>query len=139
MDFIFCLPIIFGCPTKIKPDGDQSPRICPRCNNASVTSAKSRLWFELCFVPLIPMQSKRIWMCSICQWSVPLQQGWEPAIPGGDFQPGRPWQQQPPVGYMNAPSGHMGPPPNTYQPGYQPGYLNQTHMNQGQKPEGPAN
>ncbi|OSX65179.1 hypothetical protein POSPLADRAFT_1038968 [Postia placenta MAD-698-R-SB12] len=120
MDFIFCLPIIFGCPTRIKPDGDQTPRVCPRCNNASVTSAKSRLWFELCWVPLIPMRSERVWMCSICQWRVPIQPGWEPAVPNYNFQPGRPNQWQPP------PSGYMAPPPNAYQPGYQPGYTSET-------------
>lgn len=86
-----------GCTTTISPDGDQQPRICPRCHNggvyfhyicprftatsdllsrsAAVVSAKSRNWFEVCFVPLIPMNSKHVWMCSICQWSVPLQQG----------------------------------------------------------------
>ncbi|KAH9951306.1 hypothetical protein B0H21DRAFT_718393 [Amylocystis lapponica] len=130
MDFIFCLPIIFGCPTKVKPDADQPPRICPRCNNAAVYSAKSRLWFELCFVPLIPMKAKHVWICSICQWSVPLQQGWEPAVPGYGFQPGRGGVQQ------GAPSGYMPPPSGGYQPGYQPGYIDQNHAGQGQKPEG---
>ncbi|EIM90200.1 uncharacterized protein STEHIDRAFT_145330 [Stereum hirsutum FP-91666 SS1] len=101
MDFIFCLPILFGCPTKIKPDGDQTPRVCPRCHNVSVIRAKSRTWFELCFIPLIPMTSKHIWVCSICQWSVPLQQGWEPQLPGG----GGYYHQQP------------------QQPNYQPAYF----------------
>ncbi|GBE82351.1 hypothetical protein BKA93DRAFT_760614 [Sparassis latifolia] len=131
MDFFFCVPIIFGCPTKIKPEGDQTPRICPRCNNASVHSAKSRLWFELCFVPLIPMSSKRVWVCTICQWNLPIQPGWEPAVPGYGFQRGEGsnWQQAPPSAYMN-------PPPNVYQQSYQPGYADPT-INQGQKPERP--
>ncbi|KIM87569.1 hypothetical protein PILCRDRAFT_815127 [Piloderma croceum F 1598] len=101
MDFFFCIPIMFGCTTKIKPDGDQPARVCPRCHNASVISANSRNWFELCFVPLVPMSSKHIWMCSICQWNVPLQQGWEPPVAG--------FQQQGPQGVH----------------GYQPTYLNQ--------------
>ncbi|GBE79097.1 hypothetical protein SCP_0202940 [Sparassis crispa] len=122
-----CLPIFFGCPTRIKPEGNQTPRICPRCGNASVHSAKSRLWFELYFIPLIPLSSKRIWICSICQWSIPMEAGWEP---GYDFQRGgvSNWQVPPPSGYIN-------PPPNPYQQGYQPGYIDYA-VNQGQKPEG---
>ncbi|EMD38492.1 hypothetical protein CERSUDRAFT_82757 [Gelatoporia subvermispora B] len=118
MDFLFCIPIVFGCPTKIKPEGDQSPRICPRCHNASVCSAKSRTWFELCWVPLVPMRSKHIWICSICQWSLPKQvgqqQNWEPAMPGYHSQPGGQgvWQSDPTPSH----------PPSNYQPGYQPAY-----------------
>ncbi|KAH9934815.1 uncharacterized protein B0H18DRAFT_869216, partial [Fomitopsis serialis] len=119
-----------GCPTKIKPDGDQTPRICPRCNNVSVTSAKSRLWFELCWIPLIPMKSNHIWMCSICQWNIPLQSNWEPARPGGNFQPGGRGVFQP-----GPQSGNINLPPNNYQPGYQPGYISHDH-HAGQK--GPA-
>ncbi|KAI0736951.1 hypothetical protein C8Q72DRAFT_34267 [Fomitopsis betulina] len=123
MDLIFCIPMIFGCTTKINADGDQTPRICPRCNNASVTSAKSRLWFELCWVPLIPMKSQRIWTCSICQWNVPLQQNWEPALPMGNFQPGGRGTDQ--AGPFPPPSGYGNLPPGGYQPGYQPSYLGQ--------------
>ncbi|KAG2061213.1 hypothetical protein BDR06DRAFT_924787 [Suillus hirtellus] len=80
MDFFFCLPIIFGCPTKIKPEGNQGARICPRCHNAAMFTAKSRTWFELCFVPLIPLNSKHVWMCGICQLQVNVQPGWEPQV-----------------------------------------------------------
>ncbi|KAA1474872.1 hypothetical protein DENSPDRAFT_841533 [Dentipellis sp. KUC8613] len=122
MDFFFCLPIFFGCPTKIKPEGDQTPRVCPRCHNASVMSAKSRTWFELCFIPLVPMRAQHIWICGICQWSVPLQPGWEPVVPNAGYVhpnagggarglggpgPGSPWAQ--------AQGG--------FQPGYQPAYF----------------
>ncbi|KAJ3483339.1 hypothetical protein NLI96_g6391 [Meripilus lineatus] len=100
MDLFFCIPIIFGCPTKIKPEGDPTPRICPRCHNVAVQRAKSRTWFELCFVPLIPMGSKHIWICSICQWSVPLQPNWEP--------------QQANFGYQGPPYGVAGPPPRPH-------------------------
>ncbi|KAH9854111.1 hypothetical protein C2E23DRAFT_819634 [Lenzites betulinus] len=109
----FFLPCIFGCPTRLKPEGDQTPRICPRCSNVSTIRVKSRLWFELCFVPLIPMSSEHLWLCTICQWSVPLQQGWEPALPGYGFQPGAQAQLQAP---------HYGLPPNAAQRGYDPGY-----------------
>ncbi|KAI0797871.1 hypothetical protein C8Q75DRAFT_739907 [Abortiporus biennis] len=114
MDFFFCLPILFGCSTKVKPEGDQTPRLCPRCNNASVCRAKSRMWFEICFVPLIPMSNKHVWICTICQWEVPLQQNWEPVLPGQGFNRGG-----------QAPWGGPLPPPQSYQPGYQPGYVNQ--------------
>ncbi|KAH8117269.1 hypothetical protein DFH11DRAFT_1504541 [Phellopilus nigrolimitatus] len=67
--------LLVGCPTKLKPDGDTSRRICPRCNNASVFQAKSRTWFEVCWIPLIPMKSNQIWYCGMCHWQVPLQQG----------------------------------------------------------------
>ncbi|CDO70782.1 hypothetical protein BN946_scf184798.g97 [Trametes cinnabarina] len=83
---------------------------------ASTIRVKSRTWFELCFVPLIPMSSEHLWLCTICQWSVPLQQGWEPALPGYGFQPSAPGQWQAP------PYTPMSPPPNAAQHGYQPGY-----------------
>jgi len=42
---------------------------------AAVSSAKSKEFFEFCFVPLIPMSTKHVWLCSICRWEVPIQQG----------------------------------------------------------------
>ncbi|KAI0646936.1 hypothetical protein C8Q79DRAFT_957061 [Trametes meyenii] len=112
----FFLPLVFGCPTRLKPEGDQTPRVCPKCHNASTIRVKSRLWFELCFVPLIPMKSEHLWLCTICQWSVPLQQGWEPALPGYGFQPGVQAQWQAP------PYTQISPPPNAAQRGYSPAY-----------------
>ncbi|KAF9001913.1 hypothetical protein BDQ17DRAFT_1244018 [Cyathus striatus] len=85
-----------GCQTKITPEGDQTPRVCPRCHNAAVIRAKSREWFEFFFIPVIPMSSKHIWICSICNWTLPVQAGWEPqpvasmVAPGG-YRGG--WQQ----------------------------------------------
>ncbi|KAI6118754.1 hypothetical protein EDD16DRAFT_1692857 [Pisolithus croceorrhizus] len=86
MDFFFCIPLVFGCPNKIRPTGDQTPRICPR---SSMFAAKSRIWFEFCFVPLIPLQSKDVWMCGICQLQTVMQPGWEPPVagPGHGYQP----------------------------------------------------
>ncbi|KAI6036831.1 hypothetical protein BKA83DRAFT_4167974, partial [Pisolithus microcarpus] len=89
MDFFFCIPLVCqcarfqqsDCPNKIKPmSGNQSPRICPRCHNASMFAAKSRTWFEFCFVPLIPLRSKDVWMCGICQLQTVMQPGWAPPI-----------------------------------------------------------
>ena len=52
-DFCFCIPIVFGCPNKIKQEGDGTPYVCPRCNNAQVVEAKSRMWLELCWIPVV--------------------------------------------------------------------------------------
>ncbi|RPD66015.1 hypothetical protein L226DRAFT_530150 [Lentinus tigrinus ALCF2SS1-7] len=114
----FCLPIVFGCPTRMKPEGDQTPRICPRCHNASTIRVKSRMWFELCFVPLVPMNKEHLWVCTICQWSVPIQQGWEPALPGYGWQ--NPVQGE----WQSPPYQQMSPPPNAAEHGYQPQYQN---------------
>lgn len=78
-----------GCQTKLKPDPNQPPRICPRCHNgilflpsllvpfgdsqplsspASVLPAKKSTWFELFFIPVVPLSRKRILMCTICGW-----------------------------------------------------------------------
>ncbi|KIJ17248.1 hypothetical protein PAXINDRAFT_73279, partial [Paxillus involutus ATCC 200175] len=70
-----CIEPAVGCPTRISPDSNQGPRICPRCHNASMLAAKSRTWFELCFVPLVPLGSKHIWMCGICQLQAQMQPG----------------------------------------------------------------
>ncbi|KOS15285.1 transcription initiation factor bdp1 subunit [Malassezia pachydermatis] len=81
-DFFFCIPIIFGCPNKIKQEGDGTPYVCPRCHNAQVVEAKSRTWFELCWIPLIPFSSKHIWLCGICQWQMPRGGGYQPQPAG---------------------------------------------------------
>ncbi|KAI0721651.1 hypothetical protein C8T65DRAFT_565703 [Cerioporus squamosus] len=101
----------------MKPEGDQTPRICPRCHNVSTIRVKSRMWFELCFVPLIPMRKEHLWVCTVCQWSVPMQQGWEPALPGNAWHHAAQGQWQPPTPYQQ-----MSPPPNAAEHGYQPQY-----------------
>ncbi|EGG06286.1 uncharacterized protein MELLADRAFT_74881 [Melampsora larici-populina 98AG31] len=99
-----CICISIGCPTKINQGGgDGQPRICPRCHNASVFQADSRMWIEICCVPLIPLKSKDIWHCSICNWQAELN-SFQPMIAG--FAP--PVFAQP--GY--APNMQPGPPPS---------------------------
>ncbi|KAI1795991.1 hypothetical protein LXA43DRAFT_880933, partial [Ganoderma leucocontextum] len=102
---------LVGCNNRTKPEGDQTPRVCPRCHNAAVIRVKSRMWFELFFIPLIPMKSEHLWVCTICHWDVPLQQAWEPPLPYGGQDP---WQGPPYV--------PMSPPPNAATYGYQPQY-----------------
>lgn len=68
--------------------------VCPRCHNAQVVTGKSRTWFELCWIPLIPFKSKHIFICGICQWQAPQD---------GQFQPqvaGQPGYAHPPQGMM---------------------------------------
>ncbi|KIK96736.1 hypothetical protein PAXRUDRAFT_825639 [Paxillus rubicundulus Ve08.2h10] len=79
-------------------------------------AAKSRTWFELCFVPLVPLRSKHIWMCGICQLQAQMQPGWEPPLahPGG--------YQYPVVQNQSGPSAPMDRPQNDGK-GYQPGYI----------------
>ncbi|KJA18581.1 hypothetical protein HYPSUDRAFT_45128 [Hypholoma sublateritium FD-334 SS-4] len=122
----FFLPIVCGCSTKISPEGDQTPRICPRCHNAAVTSTKSKEYFELCFVPLVPMSTQHLWRCAICQWAVPIQPGWEPQLvtnvptqPGG-YYPAQPGMQPNfvPQGYQGAPA-YQGQQPGQYAVQYQ--------------------
>lgn len=41
------------------------------------------------------MPGQNIWICTICQWEVPHQQGYEPAIPGPGIHTQQPQLQQP--------------------------------------------
>ncbi|KAK7063538.1 hypothetical protein R3P38DRAFT_2818968 [Favolaschia claudopus] len=109
-----CIPIFFGCQDKVKPEGDSTPRVCPKCHNVSVHAAKKTSWFELFWVPLIPFSSDHIWLCQICHWAAPNQAGqFEPAVAGDRPGPQQTASYQP--SYMNAPPAH---PQNTYQPQY---------------------
>ncbi|PWN93520.1 hypothetical protein FA10DRAFT_264159 [Acaromyces ingoldii] len=100
MDFFFCIPVIFGCPTKIKQEGNGQPHVCPRCHNAQVVTGKSRTWFELCWIPLIPFKTKHIYICGICQWQAPQDGSYQPPVAGGGggYQPQQPGYG-PPQGY----------------------------------------
>ena len=44
------------------------------CLPDSVASANKRSWFTIC-VPLFPISSQRVWICSVCGWNVPIQSG----------------------------------------------------------------
>ncbi|KZV75774.1 hypothetical protein PENSPDRAFT_35820 [Peniophora sp. CONT] len=97
-----CLPILFGCQTHMRQEGDPAARICPRCNNAGVIQTRKRTWVTLCFVPIVPLKAGHHWLCGVCRWEVPLQPGWEP---------------------MSVDSGHVQSGGGAhFQPGYQPSY-----------------
>ncbi|KAH9441191.1 hypothetical protein MJO28_015842 [Puccinia striiformis f. sp. tritici] len=102
----FFIPLQFGCPTKISQvDSEKDDiRICPQCHNAAVTSCKTRMWFEFCFLPIIPFKSKKVWICSICRWqSLNEGNGSGPqSVAGLAPPPGGGYGAQPP---MTAPPG----------------------------------
>ncbi|KJA18580.1 hypothetical protein HYPSUDRAFT_169073 [Hypholoma sublateritium FD-334 SS-4] len=111
----FCIPIIFGCPSKIKPEGGESARLlCPNCHNLSVMRAKSTMWFELFWVPLVPLHWKHIWMCTICNWSQKVQKGQDDTK--------APAESAAPASLATTPPSYTPP----RQPGYQPAYIGQT-------------
>jgi hypothetical protein len=68
--------------------------VCPRCHNAQVVTGKSRTWFEICWIPLIPFKSKHIYICGICQWQAPQDGQYQPPVAG------HPGYAQPPQGMM---------------------------------------
>lgn len=44
--------------------------------SVNVVAAKSTTWFELFWVPLVPISRKHLWICQICQWREPLTNKW---------------------------------------------------------------
>ncbi|KAF9532332.1 hypothetical protein CPB83DRAFT_673763 [Crepidotus variabilis] len=108
-----CSIIVYlvGCGTKVKPEGPQVSTACPRCHNNSVLPAKATTWFELFWVPLIPVSKEHLWICHICQWRQKKEK--EEAQPR-DFVP--------PPQYHNNPQSFTAP--NV--PGYQPSYIGDT-------------
>ena len=97
----------------------------------AVVSAKKKTYFELFCVPVFPLSSKHVWACGICQWRVPLQQGYVfvfplcPTIAFSDTASYR-WEPQfPGQGYHHPPpvQWQQGPSPGQYQQGGTPGYF----------------
>ncbi|CAO1628514.1 unnamed protein product [Sympodiomycopsis kandeliae] len=108
MDFFFCLPVLFGFDKSIK-QLDNAPHVCPRCHNGAVVKVKSRRKFSICFVPLIPLKSKKQWMCTICQWTSPEDGQFQPQPAGGGYgQGGAPGYYGGGGGYPQQPMHHGG-------------------------------
>ncbi|KAL8277736.1 hypothetical protein RQP46_009858 [Phenoliferia psychrophenolica] len=78
----FCIPLVYGCPTSVVQNGS-STRVCPRCRNASVEPCKTKKTFE------IPLGSKEIWYCNVCQWQAPITGPVQPLTIDG--RPPAPW------------------------------------------------
>ncbi|KZO99470.1 hypothetical protein CALVIDRAFT_534464 [Calocera viscosa TUFC12733] len=106
-DFI-PLCFVWGCPTKIEPDNSGPTMLCPRCHNASVHGAKSRMWFEFCFVPIIPCQSEQIYYCPICSWDAPQAGNPPPPLAQPGFNGPGQGQQYTQPGYQPAPNASQG-------------------------------
>ncbi|GAA5907400.1 uncharacterized protein JCM6883_001192 [Sporobolomyces salmoneus] len=105
MDFI-CLS--FGCSKQYSQEGGGA-HWCPRCSNPQVYAVKERNCLEICCIPLVPLGSSHIWMCSICQWQASQkglapppanQQGMPPQ--GGGYGGGG-YGGQAPMGYPQQP------------------------------------
>ncbi|PCH40210.1 hypothetical protein WOLCODRAFT_68567, partial [Wolfiporia cocos MD-104 SS10] len=64
-----------GCPTKFTPDGEHNSGVCPTCDEAAVHSAHMRYWMKCCYIPVIPLPSKRVWHCETCDWTTLLEEG----------------------------------------------------------------
>ncbi|KAF8630398.1 hypothetical protein AX15_002952 [Amanita polypyramis BW_CC] len=103
-----------GCPTRYKAHADQQlPRVCPHCHNGALIAAKRTTWFELFFIPLVPISKKRVWLCHICHWSTPLVVGQDFPTAGQNSYPmeAQGWQQPVLPGYQ--PSYTYNPHPKT--------------------------
>ncbi|KAF8797879.1 hypothetical protein BYT27DRAFT_7124289 [Phlegmacium glaucopus] len=103
---------LVGCQTQIQPEGEQDLRICPRCHNATVFAAKSTTWFELFWIPLVPISKKHMWVCGTCQWRELLSNKWVESRLNAP-QPLATYNQ---AGTWASPA----------RPGYQPVYINPT-------------
>lgn len=43
---------------------------------ATVLAAKSTTWFQLFWIPLVPISKKHVWICGTCQWRETLTNKW---------------------------------------------------------------
>ncbi|KAJ7837043.1 hypothetical protein B0H14DRAFT_2792675 [Mycena olivaceomarginata] len=78
-------PLLFGYETQVKPNGKQTPHVCPKCNHASVFSSTSTEQIVVMFVA-VSSSVKASWLCTTekCGWSTPLDReplSWEPSPP----------------------------------------------------------
>ena len=66
--------ILFGWGHKANKDfGPTMPVTCPRCNNDTYWRLlRSRTWFTLFFIPVIPYENKHFLLCEVCQNGVQL-------------------------------------------------------------------
>ncbi|GAA5932525.1 hypothetical protein JCM1841_000238 [Sporobolomyces salmonicolor] len=98
-----CIPLVFGVNGSLKQEREELC-VCPRCKNAAVQPYRRRKWFEVFWIPLIPLGSKHVWFvsrvsqnpvrdgvltftsieqCPVCQWSGPIEGGFQPQHVGG--------------------------------------------------------
>ncbi len=67
--------IIFGWGYETRKEyGPTVPIKCPNCNNSVFLHlVRSRIWFTLYFIPVIPYQSRYYLLCEICSQGIELK------------------------------------------------------------------
>ena len=67
--------IIFGWGYETRKEyGPTMPIKCPNCNNNVFWHLlRSRIWFTLFFIPVIPYQSRYYLLCEICSQGIELR------------------------------------------------------------------
>ncbi|KZT73871.1 hypothetical protein DAEQUDRAFT_358669 [Daedalea quercina L-15889] len=111
-----CMTNAFGCPSKVKLDKEQLPRICPECDDAAVYPAESQRWLRCFFLPVASLRSDKVWACETCDWQASMSKGGasaesEPAVKYPDANVRQPATHQPSRSReMNVPSSVAGRP-----------------------------
>ncbi|KAJ7470291.1 hypothetical protein FB451DRAFT_1253248 [Mycena latifolia] len=77
-------PLILGYETEVKPTGEQTAHVCPKCKQTSVLSSTSTKEIIVMFVP-VSSTSSALWVCTTekCGWTTPLENepaSWEPTL-----------------------------------------------------------
>ncbi|KAM0748841.1 hypothetical protein T439DRAFT_327344 [Meredithblackwellia eburnea MCA 4105] len=116
----FFIPLVWGTSSSLSQERSDT-RICPKCSNANVEPVKVKKRFELCWVPLVPMGTKELWFCNICQWSTPIGGTFQPAPANGTGSKSR---------APNQPGPNYVPPPGR---GYDVGYVSDGYGGGGYK------
>ncbi|KAJ6547020.1 hypothetical protein B0H19DRAFT_1163544 [Mycena capillaripes] len=78
-------PLLFGYETQVKPSGEQTAHVCPKCKQESVFSSASEKQVIVMFIP-VSSSATVSWVCTTekCGWTTPIEQqpeSWEPAPP----------------------------------------------------------
>ena len=66
--------VIFGWGKQTTTEyGPVMPVTCSHCNNEVYWHlTRTRVWFTLFFIPIIPYESKHNLLCPICSWGIEL-------------------------------------------------------------------
>ncbi|KAF8656954.1 hypothetical protein AX16_002319 [Volvariella volvacea WC 439] len=110
MDSASCVLLPCYCAPDITHDESPQKRMCPACHNPTVGGATIKDWVEVFWIPIFPLTTKHVWICSHCQWTNPQGEGADPPLAPPYFGPyGSPWP--PPGPMMQYPSPYVTYPP----------------------------